>query len=106
MAKKWTDKNAKAEIRLASVEALEAILSEKQCLCFVWPEEGTYTEGTFTFNEDYAKHKPLLVDLFTASALMAVINSLNEEQRDKVIPLITTNRLKFIKFVGIAFRNV
>lgn len=94
----------KTKIVFASLDALRNIVKECQAMCFVWPKEGEFVESNFRFNTDHKGYEPLLVDLFSASRMIAVYDALKPENKDKMGRMVAASRGQFMKVHEIAMR--
>ncbi|EPI4776086.1 hypothetical protein [Vibrio alginolyticus] len=72
-----------------------------QAMLFVWPNElinKSLTTISFTDESKKLGLQPLLIDAFTASILVKVLDALRESTQDKVKERIQTDRANFCLF--------
>ena len=75
--------------RQPSVQALRDIVTEKQATRFRFP----------------SNNKSILVDPFTASAIVKVYDATtNQETKDKIDRMVAASNVQFMKVVGACFR--
>jgi hypothetical protein len=71
---------------LFTMEALLAQVESKMLCHYVWPDEGYFDNATgkWTYYPS-APQFPLIVDLYSASAVTAIYNAINEGNKRKLI---------------------
>lgn len=105
--KPWRS-GANGKIVNASIHALRQIREEQQSALFVWPHEGTFTTNkeTFVFTDDRQDFEPMLIDLFTASAILRVYQHVNDDNRAKFERMIKGSRGNFLKIASFCLDRV
>lgn len=85
----WTN------VTVASWQALNEAASGN-AKAFVWPDEGRFKRtGSFEFNEDHQDFQPLLIDKITASMMLKLHDSLNNENQEKFKDWVSKGRGQF-----------
>jgi hypothetical protein len=80
----WRSDISDQEVVLATTEQLRWIIQKHQYRGFVWPDEGGFAAGRWSFNEDHlGRFEPVLVDPASASAMLAVRDALNQSNQSK-----------------------
>ena len=90
----------------ASLEQLQAIVAERQARKFVWPYEGTFdAAGRFVFNDRYDGFQELLIDGFSANAMVKVYDAINPKNKAIMETWIARHRGDFAAMFEFAMEN-
>lgn len=84
---------------------LRRIVDDKTFAAFYWPQDGEqYDEpsGKIVHGGDHDL-EPLVVDMFTASAMLSVYDALNQTNQEKFEAWLCKSRSHFVKLVDITW---
>jgi hypothetical protein len=104
----WRTRSALSddEVGFAATEQLRWIIHEHQHRGFVWPEEGWFNHGRWSFNRGHiGLLEPLLVDPTTASALLTVRDALNQSNQSIFEKELSAHRGSFGLLVDLTWNH-
>jgi len=81
------------DLHVASLEALKAIVDEHQYRYFTWPN-------------DEPEDEPLLIDAFTASAMMKIYDALNLTNQERFRTRLAKSRVGFGILVNFTWEHI
>lgn len=81
------------EIKQASYDQVRRVITEGRYFYLVW-------------ENDPPEAEPILLDLFTASALVKIHDALNPENQAKVEEQIAASRAKFCRYVDFCWEHI
>lgn len=99
-------KSVHHQIAMASMEAIRAIVAERQATALVWNDEGEFVDDVFVFNEKHDGFEPLIVDLTTASIMCQVADAISDENKAKLAEWVGKGRGHFAKVYEISMKAV
>lgn len=92
--------------RFASMEAVQDA-NDGAYQLLVWPDEGSFDDaGNWHFNDAHHDFEPLMLDMTTASAIIAVFKVLNSANSEKVTRMVGRSRAHFAKVVEVVWGAV
>lgn len=77
----------------ASFDALKYVIEHRAYLCFTWPN-------------DPPESQPLLVDMFTANAMLTVYRALSEANQEKFRRMVGESRARLGQLVDFTWKAV
>ena len=87
---------------VARMRSLRLVVATKTGRSFVWRREGSFNGQGWQFGEGYEDHEPVLIDLFSASAMVQAVEGLRADLGGKARRFIEQRRGTFMKIHGVA----
>ena len=82
-------------ISLGSLDVIQQIALGGELRGMVWPDEGSFGEGIWTFNNEHSKLFPVIMDFTSANMIIALYNALDNKDRKKFRKDIAKSRDSF-----------
>ena len=94
------------EAKFASFDLLRESVKTSSFKVFVWPNEGAFIMGVFSFNSKHQQTEPMLVDMNTANMLLTLYEALDREAQIKMESAIKCSRERFVQTVAVGWGAV